>query len=514
MASKRDHDALSYSDTEEPFVEAPTNKRRREQQPSSKPKSKQSEAKTDATYGQRVVFPGLDDPSAAHSSDDDLEYEDEGDAFAYLRSVRQEASVIPHIIVAPKAGPRLPAPVDRTLYDNGVGDTRGYYRDGAYTAAPDVDSSSEEEGEYDGDDIRDRVSANKALRDAYYASLVSQFTAIRTVLQQTPPAHLVGLLPKENGVEVGSFGPKSWTFRVWSNRIRYTDPLPVQIAAMDRHAPLKLLRVILGGKFIRRGYELRERTSRWIWALLAKLPDSGEMDYTDVGWVRELGKRAVLMMMSMAHVEALQGEVEEDLEGIDPDAAAADDDDDWAFDAEVAELEVLGMDEAGVEDLSADNDLAQPSDVPLAADEPVAPNVAAGPGADEQNDDDDLEMDMDIDEGEVSDEPTSPKDIEADIAAAKARLLARIENSTSSSSSPAAAQEEDDEQQQQQQASDSLKEKALAADDEDGEREAASSDETRREVNTRATLNMILTVAGEFYGQRDLLEFRDPFPSL
>ncbi|KAK3693611.1 hypothetical protein B0T22DRAFT_450264 [Podospora appendiculata] len=513
MASKRDHDALSYSDTEEPFVEAPTNKRRREQQPHQQPfsksKPKQSEAKTDATYGQRVVFPGLDDPSAAHSSDDDLEYEDEGDAFAYLRSVRQEASVIPHIIVAPKPEPRLPAPsnpyassgVDRTLYDNGVGDTRGYYRDGAYMAAPEVDSSSEEEGEYDGDDqswgaTRDRASANKALRDAYYASLVSRFTALRATLQKTPPTWLVSLLPKQNGVEVGSFGPNSWTFRVWSNRIRYTDPLPAQIAAIDRHAALKLLRVILGGKFIRRGYELRERTSRWIWALLAKLPDSGEMDYADVGWVRELGKRAVLMMMSMAHMKALQGEVEEDLEGIDPDVAAAakdDDGDDWVGDIEVAEMEVAEMGEVNIEDLP-DNELEQPSDVPLVADEPAGSNVAAGPGADE----DDLEMDMEIDEGEVSDEPTSLKDIEADIEAAKARLLARIENSTS------AAPEDE------QQAFDT-KGKGLAA-DQDGEE--AASDETRRDVNTRATLNMILTVAGEFYGQRDLLEFRDPFPSL
>lgn len=37
------------------------------------------------------------------------------------------------------------------------------------------------------------------------------------------------------------------------------------------------------------------------------------------------------------------------------------------------------------------------------------------------------------------------------------------------------------------------------------------SPEERAKANVRATLNMILTVAGEFYGQRDLLEFRDPF---
>jgi hypothetical protein len=50
-------------------------------------KSKLPEPKTDATYGQRSAFPGLDHPGHA-SDDDDLEFEDETDALAYLQSVR------------------------------------------------------------------------------------------------------------------------------------------------------------------------------------------------------------------------------------------------------------------------------------------------------------------------------------------------------------------------------------------------------------------------------------------
>ncbi len=43
-------------------------------------------------------------------------------------------------------------------------------------------------------------------------------------------------------------------------------------------------------------------------------------------------------------------------------------------------------------------------------------------------------------------------------------------------------------------------------------REAEEQEARYRErINMRATLNMILTVAGEYYGQRDLLEFREPF---
>lgn len=76
MGSKRDNSTLN-----DPIPEPP-NKRRRDQGS----KSKGAEPKPDATYGQRSAFGSLQQPT--HPSDDDLEFEDEGDALAYLKSVR------------------------------------------------------------------------------------------------------------------------------------------------------------------------------------------------------------------------------------------------------------------------------------------------------------------------------------------------------------------------------------------------------------------------------------------
>ncbi|KAK0737515.1 hypothetical protein B0T21DRAFT_286109 [Apiosordaria backusii] len=483
MASKRDHSALSASDYDDAPHSSSANKRRREQ-PSSK--SKQVEAKTDPTYGQRTAFPGLDDDGTGQFSDSDLEFEECGDALAYLKSVRQEASHVPHILVAPKAGPQLPPhllsattnslpqTVDRSLYDNGVGDSRGYYQDGAYTAAPDPSpTSSQEEGEFLAS--ADAEAENKrALRDSYFASLTTQFLSLRTLLHQDPPQDLIDALGKDHGIEVGSFGPKSWTFRVWTKRIRYTDPLPVQIAALDRQSVLKILRVILGGKFIRRGYELRERTSRWIWALLARLPDRGVLDHTEVGWVRELGKRAVLMMVSIAHMAALREEVDEELEGEEFEEGDED--------GEYHEYEDMEPESREEETVAANPDDRTPLEI-----SPAGPIATADPREAE-----DGEVDMDIDEGEVSD-GDNHKDLEADIAAAKARILAQLE--------VVPAEPED---------TPVALEKEVQADHE----YEPVFDEARARLNMRATLNMILTVAGEFYGQRDLLEFRDPFPAL
>ncbi|KAK4200584.1 hypothetical protein QBC40DRAFT_279624 [Triangularia verruculosa] len=481
MASKRDHSALLATDYDD-TPSSSSNKRRREQPPS---KSKQLEAKTDPTYGQRTAFPGLDDDGNGQFSDEDLEFEECDDALAYLKSVRQEASHVPHIIVAPKAGPQLPPhiqsatasdTVNRSLYDDGVGDSRGYYQDGAYTAAPDPSPiSSQEEGTY-------LVSADteaenkRTLSDAYYASLTDQFLALRALLHREPPQELIDALDKDHGIEVGSFGPKSWTFRVWTKRIRYTDPLPVQIAALDRQSVLKILRVILGGKFIRRGYELRERTSRWLWALLARLPDRGVLDHTEVGWVRDLGKRAVLMMVSIAHMAALQEEVNEELEGDE----LGEDEEDGELHPDDDDMELESCETVGISD---DNNET--------TSEVSSTNAIANTDMKEPEDG---EMDMDLDEGEVSDEDDNHnQDIEADLAAAKARILSQLEDRPEQEQEPPLALEEE------------------VPADEEGK---PAFDETRARLNMRATLNMILTVAGEFYGQRDLLEFRDPFPAL
>lgn len=432
------------------------------------------------------------------------------------------------MLVAPKAGPQLPPHlqtaddvdyIDRSLYDNGVGDSRGYYQDGAYTAAPDPDSASslpeveeeEEEGEYPAtaspdDPTTTTAAANAnpdlvarrsaALRRAYYASLKSQFLALRSLLHRPPPPEAVAALPRSHGTEVGAFGPRSRTFSVWSRRIRHTDPLPAQVAALDgRRGALRLLRVILGGKFLRRGCALRERTSRWIWALLARLPDRGELGHAEVGWVRELGKRAVLMMVSMAQMAALWEEVGEAIEGDDGEGDEVDD--------YLGEMVVNEDDNEEVEE-------GETGSAKSSADAGTTSSAAAAdhPAIDE---DENGEMDMDLDDGEISDGPAAAEGsrdaVAADIAAAKARLLARLEE-------PTETQQDEPDKQAAAAAASTARPDADEQDHEnDGEKQTVS-DETRALINMRATLNMILTVAGEFYGQRDLLEFRDPFPSL
>jgi len=80
MASKRRRDAMTASENSQPF------KRQRNQTSiSSNSKNRDDPGTTDPNYGQRCVFP-MDESTVPR--DEDLEFEDEADALAYLKSVR------------------------------------------------------------------------------------------------------------------------------------------------------------------------------------------------------------------------------------------------------------------------------------------------------------------------------------------------------------------------------------------------------------------------------------------
>lgn len=469
-----------------------------------------------------------------------------------------------------------------------MGDSRGYYHDGAYTAAPDYLSSDEEEEEegelypYE-DQQSDPTTANRAalLQEAYFTALTTRFTTLRARLRQSPPQTALARLPPEHETHVASFAPKKATFRTWTHRLRHTDPLPAQVAAMDKTSVLRLLRVVLGAKFFRRGCALRARTSRWIWALLARLPDRGELDSDEVGAVRDLGKRAVLVSISREHVVALcevlgreqvvafglsgvlheiEGRAEErEVEGDGEERTVNEDEIPLTLDVDgqdepqdAHQVQVNGIDaptqidtdleegelseeaqttpqpqsagadapvaDAGETDMELEDgelseDVQTASELqPAGAEAAVADagemdmeledgelsedgQTASDPppiGAD-TNVVDAAETDLDLEEGEVRKEAPSDSAEDAAVAALKARLLSELDHVETWEENPATPPP------------------AASKTAVDDPVTDAVDNPVTDAVNMRATVNMILTVAGEFYGQRDLLVFRDPF---
>lgn len=377
---------------------------------------------------------------------------------------RNEAYGIPHLLVAPKVqiGPQLPAELrhddgndqdeneaDRTIYTNGVGDSRGYYDDGAYIALPedeDADASNDDE---------------KELHEAYFASILRRYNRLRKILHSTPPPDAAKRLSSSQATYAAPFGRNSGTNKTWANIMRNTDPHPLQLALMSKESVIRILRVLIGGTLLQRGHTLSERTSQWLWGLLARLPDRGELNHTEIGWIRDLGRRAVLLGRSLAEMAALRDELADGELGVNEGVDASSSDEEVHTDAEEDDPSANDTPEETLHNNAEEEENNNPS---------ANANNSPNKGHDAAHDDEEDGEIQESDAADVAMDLDSSSDDEEDLETAKKKLLQRLQD----------------------------------ADD-------AEDARMRLRMNMRATLDMVLTVAGDGYGQRDLLEFREPF---
>ncbi|KFY28854.1 hypothetical protein V493_02732 [Pseudogymnoascus sp. VKM F-4281 (FW-2241)] len=273
--SKRDSASLDYDE--------PSKRPRHSGNP---PPKEGTQGRIDPTYGQRSAFPGLDEGGGFTAEDDDLDYGDDDGAISYLRAVRSEAAGIPTVLVAPKPILEGGEEEDRTIYDDGVGDSRGFYSDGAYTAAPDPHPDTPAD-----------IPPARHLLTKYFEKILERFKHLREQLGKTPPDHVVEQLDQNHDSYMSASAPD---YRKWRWRVMNTEPMNAQLARMDRATLLKLLRLLTNDKLAMGGSTIpTERLSRWIWGVLARLPDSGELNSEEIGLVRDLGKRAVWLGVVM-----------------------------------------------------------------------------------------------------------------------------------------------------------------------------------------------------------------------
>jgi hypothetical protein len=246
---------------------------------------------------------------------------------------------------------------------------------------------------------------------------------------------------------------------------------------MSKDSVLRVLRVLLGGKLLRPGHSVAERTSRWLWALLARLPDRGELNHAEIGWIRDLGRRAVLLSRSLAEMAALREELAaEDGLGMDEGVDGYSSDDNESLGAADAEGDDGPSDQIQIDPTAAIDEIDSAAESrPPPPDE--GPDYEDGEIAEEEDGDKDEDIAMELESASSVEEGEAADDNQGDLEDAKARLLAQLDASAA----------------------------------EEKQRLAAEEARERSRMNMRATVNMILTVAGEFYGQRDLLELREPF---
>lgn len=357
--------------------------------------------------------------------------------------------------------------LDRSIYEDGTGDSRGYYADGAYVGNVTPTDDSE--------------STPQEAQVAYFESLLQRFRKLHDQLSTAPPQIVIDGLSSNHPSHMSN---SREDMRSWRWRLFNTDPQPAQLAIMDKSTVFKLLRLILtnngalGGKTL-----ISSRLSRWIWGLLAKVPVSGELMSEEVGLIREIGKRAVWLGVEMRGVD-IRELYKEDADGDDDDEVVVDYELDDGKDAEPETIadgtRIIGPVLPNADDTSMDAIGAGEHRLDIAPDVPplfVFKSRAEAILA-QQTTNGTTEAIGELEEGDTNEAEEADR-----IAAMKQHLLVSLEEERE----PFASAEE-------------VEATAQEAQKQDHHESALE--------NAKITVDMIITIAGEVYGQRDLLEFR------
>ncbi|KAJ9407231.1 hypothetical protein DTO045G8_5080 [Paecilomyces variotii] len=407
-------------------------------------------------YGMKNAFPGLDDPAG-----DELFYGPAEDGLEYLRMVRSEANSLPTLFVAAKASEKTTVEAtththpENEAQDVGSEPPEGLYTDGVYIA-PAVNTT-------EGTSLRHATGAGETEPDAqssYYNLLRHRFVLLRSTLRCQPPASAIAALDDQHPISLPRSSKAARS--EWRHLLLSVDPQMVQLACMDMDSVLGVLEIMgrLMSENVKSGDALRvRRIGAWAWGLLGKCREVGQLGSEEVGEIRELGKRAATILARMRKAK----EVKIARRGAHTET---------------------GNEESDGEENEEEPEVQESEPGNATAEEPS--ETADATGGDP--------MDISQQEAEPTEEGT-PEYLEA----VKARLQARLQDDLELKPElqrPGAtitAVEEEGEQKEDEEAPSKMSEETLHTD---------------AEKQTLAMLDMIITIVGEFYGQRDLLEKR------
>lgn len=213
---------------------------------------------------------------------------------------------------------------------------------------------------------------------------------------------------------------------------------------------------------------LRKKSlSLWSWGLLARCRDAGQMGSEEIGILRDLGKRAVWLLRGL-RAGMNHDTQDEEIESEDGDTRPS----------------VNGLEKDGDEYRNHEENDQECSN----------PEAKAST----------LSTRLRLDEAEAtstanpSESPRHDSDIDDALAAAKARILSSLTQDTLALEPSSPAEE----------TRSILNEGHSISQDADTAGSAQMQEQQGEMLRLNATLDMIITIVGEFYGQRDLLEGR------
>lgn len=388
---------------------------------------------------------------------------------------------MPNLLVAPLS-PTSPANDPYREYE------QGYYADGAYTAVPDLSPTGTGGNGIDEEDVDPQ--------EAYYVSLCDRFAALSSALRLTP--HILAASTTSS-----AFNPSSRAS--WRRFIVNMQPTSLILSHLRQEEVmhgLEVLETVLSTANLQR----HKNIGLWAWGLLARCREVGQMSSEEVGVLRDLGKKAIAVLRGVT--AGLYEDHSENGENEDRDEDRGEEEAERKANANVdADAHAHAHADAHA-DTHADAHANAHADAQTAAHADACADACA-----------DADADVDADANvHVSESPFSLKDSPASslddsshlVEAAKEFLLkslavdspeeVAITETRSLGSQPARVSKSERDS--------GLVEEQNIAESGSPIHTSGKQEDNEKSVKMHATLDMIITIVGELYGQKDLLPGR------
>ena len=296
-------------------------------------------------------------------------------------------------------------------------------------------------------------------QEAYYTAFLARFRSFSSLLEHSPPSNLISSSASDTARKL-STGTKP----VWRSAF---DKMPTTtiLSQLPQESVLQGLQ-ILESSLASGDLANKQFLGLWAWGLLARCREAGQMGSEEIGILRDLAKRAVWLLRGLrAGMDYLAQEQAQDVEGSE-------------MGSENGKEEVEG-DASGEQE---HQDLEFTSSIPPA--DGVLTESEAGQIA------------------ELTHTAEKQPDVDDPLAAAKASLLSSlVPEPEPPATIPSSSLPQDATQQIANGHSPSAEVPAAAQTESDEEQRGQA-------MKLYATLDMVITIVGELYGQRDLLEGR------
>jgi Survival motor neuron (SMN) interacting protein 1 (SIP1) len=354
--------------------------------------------------------------------------------YSMLMVSRSEANEIPHLIVAPK---QTGDDSDLSTSDDWKDDSRGYYEDGAYIAAPIAGPQlpGANNVPYNAGTSGTTIEELElSPQEAYTKQLLTLFNVQKKAIQRLATSK-----------SVSSSGTRRHTPGVLRHMIKDGVPTPADLVGLSQSNVFKMLE--LATNMLKRKKNIDARFSAWLWGLLCKLEDVGTLDCDAVSVIRELGKKMVWIGIGFFNDDTSQviSKLADPKEiTVNESGLSEDDELPEGIESDAMDLESEDEPDQALE-RSHDQDLQRNTS------SPILPN-------------------LDAHDPDVAEDASSQSYRADELEAARGRLIRTLEDNTDT--------------------------------------DMPLLNLTCPDTNTRATLDAIITIIGELYGQRDLLEFR------